>query len=103
MRILRIMTLSLFTVLLLAATAMSQDPVPTYPDNYKVLAENDRVRVLDFKLRKGAKENFHSHPAAVTYVLAPFKIRFTFPDGTTRIREAKAGDCLLWRSLRSRF
>lgn len=92
MRILRVITLSLFTVLLLAATAMAQDPVPTYPDNYKVVAENDRVRVLDFKLRKGANENFHSHPAAVTYVLAPFKIRFTFPDGTTKIREAKAGD-----------
>jgi len=92
MPILRVMALSLFTVQLLAVTAMAQDPVPTYPDNYKVLAENDRVRVLDFKLRKGAKENFHSHPAAVTYVLVPFKIRFTFPEGTTRIREAKAGD-----------
>lgn len=99
MRILKIMTLSLFTVLLLAATAMAQDPVPTYPDNYKVLAENDRVRVLDFKLRKGAKETFHSHPAAVTYVLAPFKIRFSFPDGTTRIREAKAGDVFFGEAL----
>ena len=99
MRTLKIMTLNLFTVLLLAATAMAQDPVPTYPDNYKVLAENDRVRVLDFKLRKGAKENFHSHPAAVTYVLAPFKIRFTFPDGTTRIREAKAGDVFFREAL----
>ena len=99
MRILKIMTLNLFTVLLLAATAMAQDPVPTYPDNYKVLAENDRVRVLDFKLRKGAKENFHSHPAAVTYVLAPFKILFTFPDGTTRIREAKAGDVFFGEAL----
>lgn len=99
MRILKIMTLSLFTVLLVAATAMAQDPVPTYPDNYNVLAENARVRVLDFKLRKGAKENFHSHPAAVTYVLAPFKIRFTFPDGTTRIREAKAGDVFFGEAL----
>jgi quinol monooxygenase YgiN/quercetin dioxygenase-like cupin family protein len=99
MRIIKIMTLNLFTVLLLAATAMAQDPVPTYPDNYKVLLENDRVRVLDFKLRKGAKENFHSHPTAVTYVLAPFKIRFTFPDGTTRIREAKAGDVFFGEAL----
>ena len=59
-----------------------------------MLLENDCVRVLNFQLKKGAKENFHSHPAAVTYVLAPFKIRFMFPDGTTRIREAKAGDVL---------
>jgi len=77
----------------LAATiCRAQDPVPIYKDNYKVLLENERVRVLDFKLRKGATEDFHSHPAAVTYVLQGFKIRFKFPDGTTRIREAKAGD-----------
>lgn len=78
----------------LAVEAQAPDPVPLYPENYKVLLENDHVRVLDFTLRKGATEKFHSHPAAVTYVLAPFKIRFTFPDGTTKIREAKAGDVL---------
>ncbi len=79
---------------LLAAPALAQDPVPLYPDNYKVLLENDKVRVLQFTLRKGAAEQFHSHPAAVTYVLTPFKIRFRFPDGSERIREAKAGDVL---------
>lgn len=84
--------LSLFAVILFAGAAAAQDPVPIYPDNYKVLLENDRVRVLDFQLKKGAKEDFHAHPAAVTYVLTGFKIRFTFPDGSTRIREAKAGD-----------
>lgn len=84
--------LNLFALVLLAMPALAQDPVPLYPDNYKVLLENDRVRVLDFRLKKGAKEDFHVHPAAVTYVLAPFKARFTFKDGTTRIREAKAGD-----------
>ena len=84
--------LSLFVVTLLKATTLAQDPVPIYPNNYKVLLENERVRVLEFTLRKGAKENFHQHPAALTYVLNPFKIRFTFPDGTMRIREAKAGD-----------
>jgi quinol monooxygenase YgiN/quercetin dioxygenase-like cupin family protein len=84
--------LILFILITPSIPAMAQDPVPIYPDNYKVLLENDRVRVLDFQLKKGAKENFHSHPAAVTYVLAPFKIRFTFPDGTTRIREAKVGE-----------
>lgn len=84
--------LAVFVMALFAGAALAQDPVPLYPENYKVLLENDRVRVLDFQLKKGAKENFHEHPAAVTYVLTPFKIRFTFPDGSTRIREAKAGD-----------
>lgn len=83
---------TVFVLILLAVTAFAQDPVPLYPDNYKVLLENDRVRVLDFQLKKGAREDFHAHPAAVTYVLTPFKIRFTFPDGSTRIREAKVGE-----------
>ena len=78
--------LTVFALALFAGGALAQDPVPLYPENYKVLLENDRVRVLDFQLKKGAKENSHSHPAAVTYVLTAFKIRFTFPDGSTRIR-----------------
>lgn len=81
-------------VLGLVSSLAAQDPLPVYPDNYKVIVENDRVRVLDFMLRKGAKENSHSHPAHVVYVVSPFKIRFTFPDGRTAFRQARAGDVL---------
>jgi quinol monooxygenase YgiN/quercetin dioxygenase-like cupin family protein len=77
---------------LLATVAAAQDPVPLYPDNYKVLLENDKVRVLHFILRKGDTEQLHHHPPAVTYVLTPFKIRFTLGDGRVIVREAKAGD-----------
>ena len=77
------MSVAVFSLILFVGAAVAQDPVPLYPQNYKVLLENERVRVLDFQLKKGAKEDFHAHPAAVTYVLAPFKIRFTFPDGST--------------------
>jgi quinol monooxygenase YgiN/quercetin dioxygenase-like cupin family protein len=70
------------------------DPVPVYKDNYKVLLENERVRVLDFKLRKGDHEDFHEHPAHVLFVLTGFKIMFKVPDGRTAIRETKAGDVL---------
>ena len=56
--------------------------------------ENDRVRVLDFRLRKGDTEEMHSHPAHVLYVLEGFKVRFTLPDGQVRIRETTMGDVL---------
>jgi quinol monooxygenase YgiN/quercetin dioxygenase-like cupin family protein len=78
----------------LPTIAAAQDPVPIYPANYKVLIENDQVRVMDFRLRKGDTEDFHSHPAHVLYVLEPFKIRFRFPDGRTGMREVKAGEVL---------
>jgi quercetin dioxygenase-like cupin family protein len=76
----------------LPALARAQDPVPLYPENYKVLFENDKVRVVDFRLAKGATEKTHSHPTHVAVFLTDVKIRFTLPDGSTRLREAKAGE-----------
>lgn len=73
------------------AAGRAQDPVPLYPQNYEVLLENDRVRVLDFTLRKGDSEQPHFHPANVAVFLADFKIRFTLPDGSTRMREGRPG------------
>jgi quinol monooxygenase YgiN/quercetin dioxygenase-like cupin family protein len=86
--------LGLAILVRLTSAALAQDPLPIYPENYKVIVENERVRVLDFRLRKGAKEESHSHPAHVVYVVAPFRIRFTFPDGHSTVRVAKAGDVL---------
>jgi quinol monooxygenase YgiN/quercetin dioxygenase-like cupin family protein len=74
--------------------AAAQDPVPIYPANYTVMIENDRVRVMDFRLRKGDREEFHSHPAHVLYVLEPFEISFRFPDGRTGVRQVQAGEVL---------
>ena len=87
------------TVSLLAASGRAlsgtgQDPVPLYPDNYKILFENERVRVLDFRLAKGAKENAHTHPAHVVYVLTGFKVRFTLGNGETLLRETKDSQVL---------
>jgi len=79
---------------LLPWAARAQDPVALYPENYHVLLENERVRVIDFQLKRGATENAHHHRQHVVYVLEGFKIRFTFPDGTTAIREARTGDVL---------
>jgi len=88
------LVLSIVGLIFFVSQAMGQDPVPLYPENYKIFVENDRVRVMDFQLKKGATEKMHAHPAHVLYVLTGFKIRFTFPDGTTRIRETKTGDVL---------
>lgn len=78
----------------LPGAALAQDPVPIYPANYQVMIENERVRVMDFRLRKGDHEDFHSHPAHVLYVLEPFRISFRFPDGRTGVREVRAGEVL---------
>ena len=73
---------------------MSLDPVVTNPDHYRVVFENERVRVLEYKDRPGEKTHQHRHPSFVLYALAPFKRRILLPDGKALVREFKAGDVL---------
>ncbi len=47
----------------------AQDPVQVAPNNYKVVFENERVRVLSFHARPGEKWPLHVHPDAVTISL----------------------------------
>jgi len=73
--------------LVLPCAARAQDPHALYPENYRVLLENDRVRVLDFRLARGATEQMHTHPAHLAVFLEDFTIRFTLPDGSHALRE----------------
>ncbi len=80
----------------LSTTAYAQDPVKTSPQYYKVLLENDQVRVLEYRLKAGEKEPVHSHPAGVVYVLSGAKLKFSYPDGRTEERTAATGETI-WR------
>jgi hypothetical protein len=40
----------------------TQDPVILSPQYYTVEAEDERVRVLEYRLKPGQKEVMHSHP-----------------------------------------
>jgi hypothetical protein len=77
-----------------AAPATPPDPTVTDPDKYKVVLENDRVRVIDYRDKPGDKTKLHHHRPFVLYVLSPFKRRLTFPDGTVKEREFKTGEAL---------
>ena len=57
----------------------------------RVLLENDRVRVLELRLKPGEREPMHSHPEYLVYVLQPATMRMTAPDGSTREVELSAG------------
>ena len=80
----------------LCATAHAQDPVKTSPQYYKVLLENDQVRVIEYHLKPGEKEPMHSHPAGVVYVLSGGKLKFSYPDGRTEEKAAATGETI-WR------
>jgi quercetin dioxygenase-like cupin family protein len=85
----------LFRLASAAPAAAPPDPTVTDPDKYKVVLENDRVRVIDYRDKPGAETKPHHHKPFVLYVLSPFKRRLTFPDGTVKEREFKTGE-VLW-------
>jgi quercetin dioxygenase-like cupin family protein len=86
---------------IMAAVALAEstpqlDPVALSPQLYSVRFENDRVRVLEFRLKPGGKEPMHSHPPGVVFALADATVRTTLPDGTVVAYPSHAGD-VLWR------
>ena len=62
---------------------MAGDALSVAPDKYKVLLENDRVRVLETVYGPGQASNMHSHPDTVAIFLTAAKGKFTLGDGQT--------------------
>jgi hypothetical protein len=55
------------------------DPLTMAPANYKLLFENDRVRVLMFTSRPGDRWGLHEHPDQISIALAEYDIRNVVP------------------------
>ena len=70
----------------------AQDPAAVNSKTIKVKFENDRVRVLEAELPPGVKEQVHSHPAYVIYVLAGGPYRNYAADGKSTEGELKTGE-----------
>ena len=85
-----VVALGLWT--LAALPARAQDPAAVNAKTIQVKLDNDRVRVLEATLQPGDKEQMHSHPAYVVYVVAGGKVRNHLADGKTSETEFKTGD-----------
>jgi len=79
------------------------DPLKLSPQYYSLRFENDRVRVLEYRLKPGEKEVMHSHPPGVVYAMADATTRTTLPDGRVSEGGSTAGR-VSWResTMRSR-
>ena len=69
---------------------MAHDPTETDPDKYKVVFENDRVRVLEYRDQPGDRTTPHRHPDSVMYTLSSFERRL-IRDGQHRDVQLDAG------------
>ena len=70
------------------------DAVKVAPDSYKVLLENDQVRVLEVRIKQGAKSEMHSHPRSVAICLNDQLLKFTFPNGKSEDADLKRGQAV---------
>ena len=77
-----------------ASVTRTQDPLIVNSKTIARKLENPRVRVLEATLRPGDKEQTHSHPAYVIYVIEGGKFRNHATDGTVTDGEFKTGDVI---------
>ena len=89
---------SLITLALLvgvqAMAGYAQDPTVVNSKTIHVRFENDRVRVLEATLPPGMKEQVHSHPANVIYVLEGGRYRNYAADGKITEGALRTGDVI---------
>lgn len=70
----------------------SRDPVVTDGDKYKVVFENDRVRVLEYRDSPGQRTSPHHHSDYVLCALTAFTRKFVLSDGREAVREIRQGE-----------
>ncbi len=80
---------------ILAAPALAQDPLKAAPTMYKLVFENERVRVMEVTFKVGEKIAPHSHPDHFAYILEAGKLKISKPDGTGGELDGKVGD-VVW-------
>ena len=75
-------------------SAFAQDPLVVNAKTLRLKFENARVRVLEATLKPGEKENLHSHPSYLFYVIDGGKVRNHSVDGKVSEAEFKAGEVI---------
>lgn len=74
-----------------AGTATPIDAVSASPDQFKVLLENPQVRVVEYVLLPGERDQWHTHPPKVSYVVSGGTLRITTEDGQSFLADEKTG------------
>ena len=60
------------------------DPAIVAGDVYKLVMENERVRVFDVHFKPGQKAVMHDHPSHVIYVMSDYTLDLMIPDGSSQ-------------------
>jgi len=86
--------LAMLAVFGITPEALAQDAPTVAPRSFRVVLENDRVRVLEYKSRPGfgvCGQGMHYHPDHVTVSLTDAKLKETTSDGKSKFVDIPAG------------
>ena len=102
------LTLSLALTLIVTGLAMARQPAPidavtASPDRFKVLLENQHVRVVEYVLLPGERDQWHTHPPKVSYVVSGGTLRITTDDGQSFLSDEKIGSATWMDNLGKHF
>ena len=101
-------TLSLTMTLIFTGLAVARQPAPVdavtaSPDRFTVLLENQHVRVVEYVLLPGERDQWHAHPPKVSYVVSGGTLRITTDDGRSFLSDEKVGSASWMDSLGKHF
>ena len=75
---------------------MADEAAKVAPNVYKVLFENERVRLLEVRMKPGDESAPHTHPDYLVYALQGGTVKLTDASGESAEVEIQAGDTM-WR------
>lgn len=79
------------------------DPVTVSPESFRVLLDNDQVRVVEYVLQPGQRDAWHTHPPKVSYVVDGGTLRITTEDGQSFLTEEQSGSAVWMDALGLHF
>ena len=72
-------------------TVLNIDPVKLLPGKFKILLENNQVRVVEYSLKPGEKDDWHTHPAKSSYVVSGGKLKVYLENGEIIFADEETG------------
>ena len=70
------------------------DAVAASPAQFRVLLNNEHVRVVEYVLQPGQRDQWHTHPPKVSYIVEGGTLRIHLEDGTSFLSEETQGEAV---------
>lgn len=84
-------TSNISTSIKIDTSKLNIDGLKVSPRNFRLLLENEYIRMLEYSLKPGEKDTPHTHPPKSSYVVSGGKIKVYLENGEVLIFDEKAG------------